>query len=214
VIRIAVIEDDPAALARMRGALAGAVDLQMVGEAASAAQGRALIAKGGFDVLLVDLGLPDGDGIDLIGEAARAWPEADIAVVTVFADHDKVLKSIRAGASGYLLKDDRAEDYAAHIRELRAGGSPISPIIARQLLRRFQPSEEALAPDLEPLSEREAHVLDLLARGFAYAEIARLLAVSPHTIGTYIKRLYRKLQVHSRSEAVYEAQKLGLLDKE
>jgi DNA-binding NarL/FixJ family response regulator len=70
-----------------------------------------------------------------------------------------------------------------------------------------------LGPDLEPLSDREAHVLDLLARGFAYAEIARLLNVSPHTIGTYIKRLYRKLQVHSRSEAVYEAQKLGILDQ-
>jgi len=81
-------------------------------------------------------------------------------------------------------------------------------------LRRLQPTGAHGESDLEPLSDRETHVLDLLARGFAYAEIARLIGVSPHTIGTYIKRLYRKLQVHSRSEAVYEAHKLGILDQD
>jgi len=212
MIAVAVIEDDPLAMDRIRVALDSADDIRLVGEARGASDGKDLIAKGGFDVLLCDLGLPDGSGVDLIREAARSRPETDIAVVTMFADQNNVLQSIRAGASGYLLKDDHAEDYAARIRELRAGGSPISPIIARQLLRRFLPHEVGLT-EVEPLSEREAYVLDLLARGFAYAEIARLIGVSSHTVSTYTKRLYRKLHVSSRGEAVYEAQKLGLLDK-
>lgn len=209
LIRLALIEDDPQVVARVREAVVNEPDLNVAAVGRNYSEGSALVERGGFDVLLCDLGLPDGNGVDLIRRAAAKWPDADVVVVTVFADQANVLNSIRAGASGYVLKDEHIGALPQRVRELRAGGSPISPIIARQLLRRLQPSA---APDAISLSEREAHVLDLLARGFAYAEIARLLNVSAETIGTYIKRLYRKLQVHSRSEAVYEAQKRGLLD--
>jgi DNA-binding NarL/FixJ family response regulator len=212
-IRTAIIEDDPVATERLRLALAGADDIEIVAEAHNAETGRNIIGHGGFDVLLCDLGLPDGSGIDLIRETSRLYPAVDIIVVTIFANQAKVLESIKAGARGYLLKDDRLENCAENIREIRLGGSPISPMIARQLLRKLVPDKTELDQALsEALSLREGEVLNLLARGFSYAEIANVLSLGQHTVGTYVKRIYRKLDVNSRSEAVFEASSRGIID--
>ena len=139
-------------------------------------------------------------------------------VITVFGDEQHVIASIEAGATGYVLKDSLPEEFLALIAQLRAGGSPISPTIARQLLRRMQPAPVATptrpAPPADPdaaLSARESEVLGLIAKGFNFAEIARLLSVSPHTITAHVKKIYQKLAVHSRGEAVYEASRMGLL---
>jgi DNA-binding NarL/FixJ family response regulator len=140
-------------------------------------------------------------------------------VITVFGDEEHVLASIEAGATGYLLKDSLPEEFVALIAQLRAGGSPISPVIARRLLTRFKAKGSAalastsqlVAPPDAGLSAREAEVLGLIAKGFNFAEIARLLTVSPHTITAHVKKIYQKLAVHSRGEAVYEAGKMGLL---
>lgn len=211
MIRVAVIEDDPATVEMLTSAINHADDLTVVAVARNAQTGRMLIDDGGFDVLLCDLGLPDGNGIALISESARAWPDADILVITIFADQAKVLASIKAGARGYLLKDERLDECVARIREIREGGSPISPIIARQLLRQLQPARTAAAGE-ETLTPRETEVLGLLARGFSYVEIGGLLGLSPQTIGTHVKKLYRKLDVSSRSEAVFEASSRGIVD--
>jgi DNA-binding NarL/FixJ family response regulator len=125
-----------------------------------------------------------------------------------------VLASIEAGATGYILKDSMPEEFVGFIRQLRAGGSPISPVIARQLLKRFKPP--ALAPqsgqaEEAALSARESEVLCFIAKGFSFGEIARLLGVSPHTVTTHVKKIYQKLAVHSRGEAVYEASRMGLV---
>lgn len=213
MIRVAIIEDDPAAVDRLSAALVDADDMETVAIARNMKAGLTLVAAGGFDVLLCDLGLPDGTGVTIIRASAAAYPEADIIVITVFADQAKVLESIKAGARGYLLKDERIEDCVGAIREIRRGGSPISPIIARQLLQQLQPAaSSAVAAGEETLSPREAEVLNLLARGFSYAEIAALLGLSPQTVGTYVKRIYRKLEVNSRSEAVFEASNRGIMD--
>jgi DNA-binding NarL/FixJ family response regulator len=166
-------------------------------------------------VLLVDLGLPDGSGIELIREVSRRHPATDIMVVSVFGDEEHVLASIEAGATGYILKDSLPEEFVALIAQLRAGGSPISPLIARRLLKRFVPgpvaaSSIAALPEAA-LSARESEVLGLIAKGFNFAEIARLLSVSPHTVTAHVKKIYHKLAVHSRGEAVYEATRMGLL---
>ena len=167
------------------------------------------------DVLLVDLGLPDIGGIELIRYCARHLPECDVMVVTVFGDEQHVVGSLEAGATGYLLKDTLPEDIADQIRALHAGGSPISPVIARQLLSRLAPSSPGAgatpAEGAPALSDRELAVLTLATKGFTYEEIAQMMSVSKHTVMTYVKRSYRKLQVNSKSEAVYEARKLGLL---
>ena len=211
-IRAAVIEDDPVIVDRLFHALRDAEDIEIVAVARNSVTGLQLIEQGGFDVLLCDLGLPDGSGITLIREMSQRYPEADTIVITIFADQAKVLESIKAGARGYLLKDERLEDCVEGIREIRRGGSPISPIIARQLLQQLKPTATADRPLEEPLSPREAEVLNLLARGFSYSEIAGVMTLSAQTVGTYVKRIYRKLEVNSRSEAVFEASSRGMMD--
>ncbi|MEJ1960126.1 MAG: response regulator transcription factor [Gammaproteobacteria bacterium] len=213
---VLIVEDD----ARFREAFARAVatasDLTLAGSAADFSSGMKLLMKLP-DIVLVDLELPDGNGIDLIREAARLLPQCDVVVVTVFGDERHVLQSIEAGATGYLLKDLPAVELVEQMRVLRAGGSPISPIIARQLLTRFANTAGIArrpAADQEgcaPLSAQEIKVLSLAAKGYSYDEIASLLHISRHTVQTYVKRIYRKLQVSSKFEALYEARRLRLI---
>lgn len=165
------------------------------------------------DVLLVDLGLPDGDGLDVIRQVARRWPSVLTMVITMFGDESRVVGAIKAGATGYLLKDDAAEGIGAAIRQLLSGGAPISPGIARHLIRQFrQPSEPHAQGAVIKLSPRELDVLTLASKGYSYAETASLLGLTQSTVGSYTKTIYEKLAVGSRSEAVYEATRLGLIN--
>ena len=211
LVKVAVVEDDADALLRIRTALAADQGLTITSVAGNVADGMTLIDRGGFDVLLCDLGLPDGSGISLIRHAAQKHKDVDIIVITIFAEQSKVLDSIKAGARGFLLKDERFEECASGIRMVREGGSPISPSIARQLLKEFQPRQQD--PKMtELLSKRESEVLNLLARGFSFNEIGDLLKISRSTVATYVKNIYQKLEVNSRSEAVFEASSLGIID--
>ena len=217
--RILVVDDDEAFRESVCTAIARDDAMVLAAQAGSVARAREAIVRGNFDVALVDLGLPDGNGIDLIREIARTRPEIDVMVVTVFGDEAHVIASIEAGATGYLLKRSLIDTLGATVRELRAGGSPISPVIARQLLQRFKrgADDAALAQqavaviDDGGLSEREREVLLFIAKGFTVGEIANMLHLSAHTVATHVKHIYRKLAVHSRTEAVYEAGRMGLL---
>jgi len=216
--RILVVDDDDAFRETVCAAIARDVGMVLAAQVGNAESARDAIANGEFDVALVDLGLPDGNGIDLIREIARTRPDVDVMVVTVFGDEAHVLASIEAGATGYLLKRSLNDTLGATVRELRAGGSPISPVIARQLLHRFkkdtpqpaQPSQPTVIDD-GGLSEREREVLLFIAKGFTVGEIANMLHLSAHTVATHVKHIYRKLAVHSRTEAVFEAGRMGLL---
>jgi len=176
-------------------------------------------------VLLVDLGLPDGPGIDIIRMAQRQWPQCHVMVSTVFGDEAHVIQSLEAGASGYLLKDSTPARIIDEIRSVHAGGSPISPLIARQLLTRFRQTSffqtladtpataVRAAPQAEQaqLSTREREVLDYITKGFSYEEIAKLMGVSRNTVLSFVRRIYAKLKVRSQLEAIYEARNQGLL---
>jgi DNA-binding NarL/FixJ family response regulator len=214
--RILVVDDDVAFRESVCAAIARDDTMALASQAGSVAGAREAIQRGNFDVALVDLGLPDGNGIELIREIARTRPETDVMVVTVFGDEAHVLASIEAGATGYLLKRSLNDTLGATVRELRAGGSPISPVIARQLLHRFKkdppaPEQPAAVVDDSGLSEREREVLLFIAKGFTVGEIANMLHLSAHTVATHVKHIYRKLAVHSRTEAVFEAGRMGLL---
>ena len=187
------------------------------------------------DVLLVDLGLPDGSGLDLIRHARRTHAHCEALVISVFGDEDNVLASIEAGALGYIHKDSRPVDISQTILEMKSGASPISPMIARRLLTRYfslqsknasntalehakpdQPAIKNIANGVIDagaiqLTPREKGVLELIARGFSYQDIAGIQSVSVHTVQSHIKNLYGKLAVHSRGRAVLEATRLGLL---
>ena len=212
---VMVVEDDPAFLARFCRIVAQSAELSLLAAVSDLASARRAIEQLAPDVLLTDLGLPDGSGIDLIRETALRHPATDIMVISVFGDEEHVLASIEAGATGYILKDSLPEEFVSLIAQLRAGGSPISPLIARQLLKRFHRKEQVTDSTPDPartgLTTRESEVLALIAKGFSFGEIARLLEVSPHTINAHVKKIYQKLAVHSRGEAVYEAGKMGLL---
>ncbi|MCF6255977.1 MAG: response regulator transcription factor [Gammaproteobacteria bacterium] len=167
------------------------------------------------DVLLVDLGLPDGDGTELIREIYRRGYSTDVMVITVFGDERHVVRALEAGATGYILKDAMTDNICTSIMQLVDGGSPISAPIARHLLSRFHDSARMAAKegiDLPQLTEREKDVLSQLSRGFSFPEIAGILSISPHTVASHVKHIYRKLAVRSRSEAVYEALQLGLIE--
>jgi DNA-binding NarL/FixJ family response regulator len=132
-------------------------------------------------------------------------------VITAFGDEKTVIAAIEAGASGYLLKDGSSAEVGEALLELVGGGSPISPSIARHVLRRLQRENEAPAEDAPRLTEREHEILSLIAKGFSFPEIAGLLSISAHTVTTHVRHIYEKLEVSSRSSAVYEAVQLGLI---
>lgn len=217
-IRVGIVEDD----LRVNQSLTAAVNLadgmEMVWSETTRAAALSALARRPVDVLLVDLGLPDGSGIDVIREAHERLPNCDVMVCTIFGDEAHVLQSIEAGAHGYLLKDSPSGTIAEEIRLLRAGGSPISPLIARLVLGRLRPALPAAGPvetaDGKPgvsMSRRETEVLELITKGFTYEEIARKLGVTRHTVQTFVRRIYAKLEVGSKIEAINAARQQGLL---
>ncbi|AJG24533.1 response regulator transcription factor [Cupriavidus basilensis] len=219
-IRVLLVEDDPATSARLQSALASLPGIQVMAACAQRASACEWLGAHEPDVLLCDLGLPDGSGIDVIRHARRLYPRCDCMVITMFGDEANVLASIAAGATGYLLKDESDDNLRASVLALRAGGSPMSPVIARKVITRLRsasvpgiPAPDAPgAPGMDvTLSARETEVLDLISRGYTYAETAGHLAISVHTVQAHIKNIYGKLAVNSRTEAVFEAHKLGLL---
>lgn len=227
--RVLIVEDDEPMREFFAASIARNPRLQLLAGVGSVAQACAWLddPAHGVDVLLTDLGLPDGSGLDVIRHARRRHPACEALVISMFGDEDNVLASIEAGALGYIHKDATPDDIAQTVLEMKAGASPISPMIARRVLAKYRSSlldrgatpvtpEPVADPSLAPrglLSAREQQVLELIARGFSYAEISRLTGVSVHTVQTHIKNLYGKLAVHSKSEAVFEATRMGLLPR-
>jgi DNA-binding NarL/FixJ family response regulator len=212
VITLGVIEDNPTTLAAILDALAVGDGFRVVWTATSCAETRAQLSREIPDVLLVDLGLPDGQGRALIAEARQRRADVEAVVITMFGDESHVIDAIEAGATGYLLKDDAVAELPAALRLLLAGGAPMSPSIARLLVQRTRQQASGIGPtETFGLTTRERELLDLLARGYTYGEVGRLLDISLHTVQTHIKRVYAKMSVHSRAEAVYEARQHRLL---
>lgn len=210
--RVAIVEDD----AILREDLARVVELadglEIAGVGDTLAAGRVLV-EAAPDVLLIDLALPDGNGVELIREARERLPAIKIIVVSIFGDARSVVRAIEAGADGYLLKGAGGQQAEDAIRSVLNGGAPISPAVASHILVRMRErtaGASGAGPDA-PLTEKETAVLTDLAKGFRYKEVARLHNISPHTVADHVKSIYRKLAVNSRSEAVFEAVQAGLI---
>ncbi len=214
-LKIVLVEDDVQFSQHLQEALRLAPDIVLAGHAGTLSEGMGLLAQPPADVMLVDLGLPDGSGIELIQAAKKRWPACQVMVFTVFGDEMNIIRSIEAGATGYLLKGCTPTQLIQEIRNLHGGGSPISPIIARQILLRMQVQPAASATvaqqALASLSAREREVLNYITQGFSYADIAGKLDISYHTVRTFVRRVYIKLEVNSHIEAVSKARDRGLL---
>jgi DNA-binding NarL/FixJ family response regulator len=219
-IKVLIVEDDAVTRRALSLAIESSPELKLVNALDAVKPAVEWLATGEIDVLLTDLGLPDGTGIDVIRACVRHLPKCDIMVITMSSDEDNVLACIEAGATGYVLKDAGRLDVVNAVLELRAGGSPISPIIARKVLARARARDDAKkddgagaadAPPPVALTKREAAILDLIARGDSYGDVAKRLSLSVGTVQTHIKNIYDKLSVHSRGEAVFEAHRRGLL---
>ncbi|MCS6810512.1 MAG: response regulator transcription factor [Tepidimonas sp.] len=218
ITRLYLIEDDRSILRFVEDTLRQRPEWKLVGYSDTYAHAQMMAPHSLADVFLVDLGLPDGRGEDMLRLLAEARPEAELLVFTVFGDESRLIRALQMGATGYVLKGCSAQELIEAIEQIRQGGAPISPLLARMLLKQFrQPTEAdggdgALAEGPVPmLSERETDVLRLVAQGYVNKEIAQRLGIGVATVSTHIKNLYRKLAVRTRVQVVRAAQARGLL---
>lgn len=218
-IGVLIVEDDPVTRKMLCLAVEASTELELLAGLDSAGPALEWLAREAPDVLLTDLGLPDGSGIEIIHACARLHPTCDIMVVTMSSDEESVLACVEAGASGYVLKDAGRLNIEQAVLDLKAGGAPMSPVVARMVLakvrngRKPAPSKASVRPaGTANLTKKEAAILDLIAQGDSYGEVAKMLSVSVGTVQTHIKNIYGKLSVHSRGAAVYEAHRRGWLN--
>lgn len=214
-ISILIVEDDPIYREALKQVVEDAEDMELAGVAGDFASGIAFLNRKPADILLVDLGLPDGDGIELIKTVTGRWHnQCDVLVISMFDDAKHVIPAFEAGALGYLLKDSSLTATAQLIREFHSGGSHITPAIARVLLHHKFPQIAAnFSTNVDkknPLTKRQYEALRHLAKGYSYKEVARLMGISKNTVDTLVIQVYEKLGVHNKQGAVNEADRLGI----
>ncbi|HKR76875.1 MAG TPA: response regulator transcription factor [Rhodanobacter sp.] len=207
-----IVEDDATTQRRLARLLAGLGNsgVRDIATAGSIAEAKARIAAQVPRLALVDIGLPDGSGIELIRWLHGHHPDVPTVVVSAWGDEETVLAALQAGAIGYLLKEREDVELELALQSIRRGGAPIDPFVARRILT-LLPAAAPAASAGHALSERETEILGLVARGYSNREIAELTTLSRFTIEGYTKAIYRKLAVNSRTAAVFEAQSRGLL---
>ena len=225
--RLYLIEDDPRIMQFVRETLVLRPGWRLLGVSTSVAHACEHALSAQADVFLIDLGLPDGRGETVVELLARHRPQAERLVFTMFGEESRLVGALEAGATGYVLKGCSSQELVTAIDQIRSGGAPISPLLARRLLQHFRaqsmrasdaayagmdddsaPSEAVEAANLSP---REREVLQLLAKGYVNKEVAQRLFIAPATVGSHIKSLYRKLAVNSRVQMIRSAQDRGLL---
>ena len=222
IITVLVAADNAPEAASIAGQIDRHDDLSVLATAMTPAELEELLAQHpDIGLLVPDVVLSNKDVTPILAKVVQKNPKLEVIVYTAHAEDSVVMRAVQAGASGYLLKGGR-EDIVSCIRLLASGGSPVSPSVVRCVLRALRArqtgdwtlTEKSLEPERKEhkaLSQREHDILVLLAKGLSFAEIGNLLNISPHTVTAHVKKLYRKLQVHSRAEAVYEASCLGVL---
>jgi DNA-binding NarL/FixJ family response regulator len=212
VARIGILEDDEPLRLYLEEVITTTEGLDLAFSEGTVAGARLASAQARPDLCLVDLKLPDGHGLEFVAHI-KSTTSTKCLILTVLGDRTSVLLALRAGADGYLLKDTPPDLLRSNILRTMRGETPISPQAATFLLEMWRGAEPATVPEQseDALTTREAEVLKLFSRGLSYREAADTLGLSQHTIGDYVKSIYRKLRVHSRSEAIFEARQVGLI---
>jgi DNA-binding NarL/FixJ family response regulator len=200
-ITVSIVEDDGEARKLLAGWIKRADGLRCVGEYDSAESALSSLPAENPSVVLMDINLPGMNGVECVRRLKGILPSTQFVMLTVYEDADHIFNALAAGATGYLLKQTPRRELLAALQDVNRGGSPMASNIARRVVQSFQQTNPSRV-DAEELSGREQEVLNLLARGFLYKEIAESLNISVVTVNTYIRRIYEKLHVRSRSQAV------------
>lgn len=215
-IRVLVVEDQPKILRSQLKLLAASEEIEVVGTALSGEAALDDVERSKPEVILLDLGLPRMNGIDVTRAVKARHPKIEILIFTIFDEEEKVIDAIKAGASGYLLKGATADKIVEAIRDVHGGGTVIQPNLARRLLQQFRtapaPPPAPGEPPTRSLSERETEILQLIAKGVSNSEAAQMLSISKATIRTHLEHIYAKLEVTNRVEAVTEGIRKGLIN--
>ena len=213
---ILLLEDLPEIRAWLRKLVLQVFPDSQISESARVADALSLVTAVKFDLALVDLGLPDGSGVDVVTKLRDLQPDAQSVVVTIHDDDEHLFPALQAGAFGYILKEQARELITEQLQRISQGEPPLSPSIARRVMAYFankakpQPNPQLINVSL---TDRESEVLLRVAKGYTLPEIGVQLGLSRHTIADYVKQIYRKLNVSSRAEAALEAQRLGLFGR-
>lgn len=200
-IKVAIVEDEAAVRDSLVGILRRSPGCECIGDFNSGEAAVKDIPKLQPAVVLMDINLPGMDGVECVRQLSSLLPETYFLMLTVHEDPDSIFNSLAAGASGYLLKPVRAAELLAAVKDVFAGGAPMTSNIARKVVQSFKRAKPA-TPATESLSPREAEVLDYLVKGFSYKEVAEAMSISYSTVHTHIERVYKKLHVQSRAQAV------------
>ena len=211
---ILLLEDLPEIRAWLRKLVLEVFPGSHLSESARVHDAIELVKAVKFDLALIDLGLPDGSGVDVVAALREQQPEAQSVVVTIHDDDEHLFPALQAGAFGYILKEQARELITEQLHRISQGEPPLSPSIARRVMAHFRakakPQPAANAVPNVSLTDRESEVLLRVAKGYTLPEIGVQLGLSRHTIADYVKQIYRKLNVSSRAEAALEAQRMGL----
>jgi DNA-binding NarL/FixJ family response regulator len=200
-VHVALVEDDPGIRASLVSLIRRAPSLRLVGEYPDAETALKEIPTHPPDVVLMDISLPGLNGVECVRQLKRGLPNVQFLMLTVYEDSDSLFNSLKAGASGYLLKRTASDRLLEAIQDVHAGGSPMTPQLARRVVQFFSRASGDDSP-LSRLTAGEKEFLGLLAKGYAYKEIAERMGISIDTVRSYVRTVYDKLHVHSRTEAV------------
>lgn len=206
---VLVLEDHPETRDWLCRIINQAFTQANISQASSQAQARQLLATKKFDLALIDLNLPDGNGVDIIREISRQSPSTYCVVATIFDDDDYLFPALEAGAQGYLLKEQTANEFIHSLQGIIRGEPPISPAIARKMIQHFHSTQQQ--SDKQDLSDREKEILGAIAKGLSRNEAAEILGITSNTVASHLKSIYGKLNVSNRAQATLEALKLGLV---
>ena len=210
-IKVSIVEDDEPARKIFADWLQRSEGFELLSHHGSGEGALKTLPTNPPDVVLMDINLPGINGVETIRQLKPLLPKTQFVMLTVYEDADNIFKALSVGASGYLLKQTPLAELLAALKDVYSGGSPMTSNIARKVVQSFQELRPA-TPEGEELSPREREVLDLLARGYLYKEIAEALTISVPTVNTYIRRIYEKLHVRSRAQAVAKYAHLGSRD--
>lgn len=208
---VTLVEDDDDVRDRLADLIIEHEQFELLDACGTMEQGLSALLQYEPDVLLTDIGLPDGSGIDIIRAIEQHHLDCDAMVISGFQDETLVFKALEAGAKAYILKHDKSQIITDAILAMINGGAPMSSVIARLMLLKFHRAQDQSIPLPEALTARQTKILTLLRQGFSAQEVAEKLGITYYTVTTHIKNIYNKLQVNSRSEAIYQAIQQGLI---